>query len=159
MSRTVPTYTVAELEYLNDIDLGSFGNDDAVRLGRIAVEVITERDLNLAVDIVLAGDLVFRAKLKSTGPGNDSWLAAKAAAALMFGEASMLVKMRHLEAGTPFGERNDVDHDAVKAHGGSIPLRAGGEIVGTLTTSGEADAVDHEAAAEALARYLAHSGQ
>lgn len=69
----------------------------------------------------------------------------------------MLVKMRHLEAGTPFEERDDVDHDAVKAYGGSIPLKAAGEIVGTITMSGEADAVDHEAAAEALARYLARS--
>ncbi len=157
MSRTVPTYTVAELEYLNDIDLGTFGNDDAVRLGQLAVGVITERDLNLAVDIVLGDDLVFRAKLKATGPGNDPWLRAKAAAALLLGEASMLVKMRHLEAGTPFEERDDVDHDAVKAYGGSIPLKAAGEIVGTITMSGEADAVDHEAAAEALARYLARS--
>lgn len=154
MSRTVPTYTVADLEYLNDLDLGSFGNDDAVRLGRVAVDVITERDLNLAVDIVLAGDLVFRAKLKSTGAGNDPWLAGKAAAALQFGEASMLVKLRHLEAGTPFVERDDVDHEVVRAYGGSIPLKVAGEIVGTITTSGEADAVDHETAAEALARYL-----
>jgi uncharacterized protein (UPF0303 family) len=155
MSRTVPTYTVAELEYLNDIDLVEFGNDDAVRLGRIAVDVITERDLNLAVDVVLGDDLVFRAKLKATGPGNDSWLRAKAAAALRFGEASMLVKMRHLEAGTPFEERDDIDHDAVRAHGGSIPLKVAGEMVGTITISGEPDAIDHETAAEALARYLA----
>ncbi len=159
MPRTVPTYTVAELEYLNDIDLAAFGNDDAVRLGQIAVEVITERDLNLAVDIVLAGDLVFRAKLGSTGPGNDRWLAGKAAAALMFGESSMLVKLRHLDAGTPFDERDDVDHGVVKAYGGAIPLKAAGEIVGTITTSGEADAVDHEAAAEALTRYVARFRQ
>ncbi|HTN55167.1 MAG TPA: heme-binding protein [Microbacterium sp.] len=155
MSRTVPTYTVAELQYLNDIDLVDFGNDDAVRLGRLAVDIITERDLNLAVDIVLGDDLVFRAKLKETGPGNDPWLRAKAAAALRFGEASMLVKLRHLEAGTAFDERDDVDHDVVKAYGGSIPLKVAGEIVGTITTSGEADAIDHETAAEALARYLA----
>lgn len=157
MTRTVPTYTVAELEYLDDIDLVSFDNDDAVRLGRLAVDVITERDLNLAVDIVLGEDLVFRAKLKATGPGNDPWLRAKAAAALRFGEASMLVKMRHAEAGTPFEERDDIDHDVVKAYGGSIPLKVAGEIVGTITISGEADAIDHETAAEALARYLKRS--
>ena len=63
--------------------------------------------------------------------------------------------MRHLEAGTPFEERDDVDHGLVKAYGGSIPLKVAGEIVGTITTSGEADAIDHETAAEALARYLA----
>jgi uncharacterized protein (UPF0303 family) len=154
MPRTIPTYTVAQLEYLNDVDLVAFENDDAVLLGRLAVDVITEWDLDLAVDVVLADDLVFRAKLKSTGPENDTWLRAKAATAMRFGEPSMLVKARHLEAGTPFEERDDVDHDEIKAYGGSIPLKVAGQIVGTITASGEADATDHEAVAEALARYL-----
>jgi uncharacterized protein (UPF0303 family) len=97
---------------------------------------------------------VFRAKLKSTGPGNDPWLAGKAAVATHFGEPSLLVKARHLAAGTPF-ETQDYDHDVMKASGGSIPLRVGGEVVGTLTMSGEPDAIDHEAAVEAIRRYLA----
>ena len=56
-----------------------------------------------------------------------------------------------------FAEKGLLDPNAtfhVRAQS-SIPLKADGEIVGTITTSGEADAVDHEAAAEALARYLA----
>ena len=157
MSRPVPTYSVSDLEYLNSVELPSFTNDDAVALGLIAVEVITEWGLNLAVDIVRGGDLVFRAKLKSTGAGNDSWLDGKAAVAERFGEASMLVRARHLEEGTPFEERTDVDHERLKAYGGSIPLRVGGQIVATITASGEADATDHEAVAEALARYRARS--
>jgi uncharacterized protein (UPF0303 family) len=155
VTRPIPQYTVAELEYLNELDFPSMTNDDAVALGLVAVELIREWDLSLAVDIVLAGDLVFRAKLKNTGPGNDPWLRKKAATATRFGEASFLVKMRHLEAGTPFEQRSDVDHEEFKAHGGSIPLRVGGDVVGTNTVSGEPDAVDHEVAAEAIRRYLA----
>ena len=64
------------------------------------------------------------------------------------------MKLRHYEAGTPFSERDDIDHEAFKAHGGSIPLRVGGAVIGTITMSGEPDAIDHEAAAETLARYL-----
>lgn len=154
MARPVPEYTVADLEPLNAIEFDSMTNDDAVALGLVAVEVIRDWNLSLAVDIVLGEDLVFRAKLKSTGPGNDPWLKGKAATALRFGEPSLLVKARHLEAGTPFENRDDVDHSILKAHGGSIPLRVGGQIVGTLTMSGEPDAVDHEAAAEAIQRYL-----
>ena len=120
--------------------------------------VVQEWDLALAVDIVLAGDLVFRAKFKNTDAGNDPWLAGKAATALRFGEPSLLVKLRHLEAGTPFAERTDIDHDTFKAHGGAIPLRVGGVVVGTITMSGEPDAIDHEVAAEALARYAASIG-
>ena len=158
MARPLPDYTVANLEYLNALDFPSLGNDEAVALGLVAVEVIREWQLSLAVDIVIGDDLVFRAKLGSTNTGNDQWLAGKAAAARHFGEPSLLVKHRALEAGDAFEERTDVDHDLLKAHGGSIPLRVAGEVVGTLTMSGEPDATDHEAAAEAIERYLRHIG-
>jgi len=151
----LPAFTAADVEAQPSIDLPEFTNDDAVGLGLIAVEVIRERGLNLAVRIVLRGDTVFQAKLASTGPGNDPWLAGKAAVVEKFGEPSLLVKLRHQEAGTPFEERTDVDHDALKAHGGSMPIRVNGDVVGTITTSGEPDVVDHATTAEAVRRYLA----
>ncbi|QNO37953.1 heme-binding protein [Protaetiibacter sp. SSC-01] len=150
----LPEYTVADLEREDAVDVESFDNDDAVDLGLAALEVIDERGLNLAVRIVLRGDVVFQAKLGTTGPGNDPWLAGKAAVAERFGEPSLLVKLRHAEAGTPFEERTDVDHELLRAHGGSIPIRVAGEVVGTITTSGEPDVVDHATTAEAVRRYL-----
>jgi len=154
MGRPVPEYTVSDLEYLKEVEFHSMTNDDAVALGLCAVQVIQEWDLNLAVEIVVGDDVVFRAKLKSTNAGNDPWLAGKAATAIRFREPSLLVKLRHLDSGTPFAERTDIDHDRFKAHGGSIPLRVDGVIVGTITMSGEPDSIDHEAAAEALGRFV-----
>lgn len=151
----LPVYTAADVAAEPVIDVPSFDNDDAVRLGLLAVEVIRERDLNLAVRVVLRSDVVFQAKLKTTGPGNDPWLAGKAAVAEKFGEPSLLVKLRDQEAGTPFEQRADVDHDSLKAHGGSIPIRVNGDVVGTITISGEPDVIDHQTAAEAVARFLA----
>jgi len=151
----LPEYTTADLEREEALDLPSFDNDDAVDLGLAAVEVIDERGLNLAVRIVLRDDIVFQAKLGTSGPGNDPWLAGKHAVVVRFGEASLLVRRRHEEAGTPFEELPDIDHDAFKAHGGSIPLRVNGEVVGSITTSGEPDVVDHATSAEAIRRYLA----
>jgi uncharacterized protein (UPF0303 family) len=150
----LPSFTVAELEELNRLSVGEMTADDAVDLGLVAISVIRERDLNLAVDVSLRGHSMFRAKLKNTGPDNDFWLDAKVAVAVRFGEPSLLVKLRHVEAGTPFEERTDIDHTRFKAHGGSIPLRNGDEVVGTITVSGEPDVIDHEVAAEALRRYL-----
>jgi len=155
MTREIPQYTIADLEYLNDVQFDSFTSDDAYDLGATAVQVIREWDLNLAVDILMDEYLVFRARLKDTGPGNDPWLAGKAATVRRFGEASYLVKLRHLEAGTPFEERDDVDHEVFKAHGGSIPIKVAGDVVGTITVSGEPQEIDHEVAAEALKRYVA----
>ena len=151
----LPVFSIADVEAQPTIDLPEFTNDDAVDLGLVAVEVIRERNVSLAVRILLRGDVVFQAKLKSTGAGNDPWLAGKAAVVEHFGEPSLLVKLRHQEAGTPFDERDDVNHSLLKAHGGSQPIRVTGEIVGSITTSGEPDVVDHAATAEAVRRYLA----
>jgi uncharacterized protein (UPF0303 family) len=154
MSGDLPRYTVDDLEREPVLDLTSFTNDDGVDLGLAAVEVIDERGLDLAVRVVLRGDIVFQAKLGSSGPDNDRWLAGKHAVVERFGEPSLLVRRRHEEAGTPFEGLPGVDHDVFKAHGGSIPIKVNGETVGSITTSGEPDVVDHATSAEAIRRYL-----
>ncbi|MFC5501551.1 heme-binding protein [Lysinimonas soli] len=155
MPSDLPVFTIPQLEAEPQLDLPSFDNDDAVDLGLIAVDLIRETGRNLAVRVVLRGDAVFQAKLKGTGPDNDLWLAGKAAVVERFGESSLLVRLRHLESGSAFEDRTDVDHDTMKAYGGSMPIRVDGELVGTITTSGEPDVVDHATTAEAVRRYLA----
>ena len=54
----------------------------------------------------------------------------------------------------PFGDL-DLDHSVMKAHGGSVPIYVGGELIGTITMSGEPDVVDHETVIEAVRRYQA----
>ena len=158
MSRPLPEYTVAELEAAGRADLEHFSKEDAFELGTIAAEVIREWGVSLAVDIVIGDDLVYRAKLGNTGAGNDPWLAGKAAVVRHFGDSSLLVKLRQEAAGVPFTDL-DLDHDTMKAHGGSLPLYVRGELVGTITMSGEPDVIDHETCSEALGRYLAHVGR
>lgn len=155
VTRSVPTFSIADLESLSDLDLGEFTNEDAVNLGLFAVTLVRAWDFNLAIEIVLRGDVVFRAKLKTTGIDNDPWLAGKAAVVRQFGEPSLLVKLRHEQAGTPFDLRDDIDHTVMKAYGGAVPLLVDGALVGTLTMSGEPDAIDHYVAAETLKRYIA----
>ena len=152
----LPVFTVEDLESVPPFDSDAFGNDDAVALGLAAVAVIRKHDANLAVRITLRGDVVFVAKLGTTGPGNDAWLAGKAAVAERFAEPSLLVRRRHESAGTPFEDRADVDHDALRAHGGAVPIFVRGEVVGSITMSGEPDVVDHALAAEAIRRYRGH---
>lgn len=151
----LPEFTVADLEAQPALDVATFTNDDAVDLGLITVGLIRERRLSLCVKIVLHDDIVFQAKPGETGPGNEPWLAGKAAVVHRFGEPSLLVRRRHEEAGTPFEQRDDVDHETFKAHGGSMPIRAAGELIGTITTSGEPDVVDHDVTSEAVRRFLA----
>jgi len=149
----LPVFTIEDLEAVPRFDRASFDNEDAVDLGLIAVGVIRHHGASLAVRIVLGGDAVFVAKLGTTGPGNDPWLAGKAAVAERFGEPSLLVRRRHEAAGTPFADRTDVDHDVLRAHGGSVPIFVNGQVAGSITMSGEPDVVDHALVAEAIRRY------
>ena len=153
MSRDLPEYTIDELDEIS-FDFDAFTNDDAVSLGLAAIEVITEWELNLAVDIVLDGDLVFRAKLGTTGPDNDPWLAGKAAVARKHGEPSLLVRRRFEAAGTPYPEET-TDGVVLRAHGGAVPILVQGAVAGTITMSGEPDVLDHAASVEALRRFAA----
>ncbi|MBF0689685.1 MAG: heme-binding protein [Cellulomonas sp.] len=151
----LPVFTVADLEAEPRLDLPAFTQDDAVDLGLLAVAVARERGAELAVRVELGGQTLFLAMTGSTGAGNVPWLEGKARVVHRFGEPSLLVRRRHEAAGSPFEQRTDVDHDLLKAHGGSVPLRVDGEVVGTLTTSGEPDVVDHAVSAETVRRYLA----
>lgn len=149
----LPEFSIDDLEPLARMDLGIFTSEDAVDLGLCAVEIITERELDLAVDVLLDDYLVFRARLGTTGPGNDPWLAGKAAVAVHFEEPSLLVR-RRLEASGQTVADFGLDPDIYRAHGGSVPLRAAGRIVGTITISGEPDVIDHEVASDAIRRFL-----
>ncbi len=152
----LPDYTIEELEAQESLTFPSMTNDDAVDLGLVAVEVIREGDLNLAVRIVLGddGDTVFQAKLKNTGPGNDAWLTRKAASALHFEHSSLLLR-KQLERDNQMLDELSADHESLAAHGGAVLIRVDGEIVGTITMSGEPDHVDHAAVIETINRYLA----
>ena len=58
----LPVYTVADLEAQPALDVPEFTNDDAVRLGEVALDVVRENGWDLAVRVVLRGDTVFLAK-------------------------------------------------------------------------------------------------
>jgi uncharacterized protein (UPF0303 family) len=155
MTKSVPPFSADFLETFHQLDFTELTNDDAVDLGLFAVHIIREWNFSLAVEIILRDDTVFRAKLRATNADNDLWLRGKAAVTHHFGEPSLLVRLRHEEAGTPFEERDDIDHATFKAYGGSVPLRVKGQLVGTLTMSGEPDAIDHYVATETLKGFFA----
>jgi uncharacterized protein (UPF0303 family) len=153
MSHAIPEYTLDQLEAAGRIELDHFTSEDAFDLGTLAAVVTQEWGVSLSVDIVIGDYLVYRARLGATGPGNDPWLSGKAAVVKHYGESSLLVKLRQEATGIPFTDLPH-DHEVMKAHGGSIPIYVDGKLTATITMSGEPDVVDHEAASEALRRYV-----
>jgi len=153
-----PERLMRVVESQPQIDVPSFDRDDAIELGRITVDIITAISANLAVEIVLGGEAVFSARLGKTGPQNDPWLAGKAAAAAWGQEPSIMARLRAEAAGAEFVDGPRDGFADVRGHGGCVPIRVDGRIVGTLTTSGEPDLVDHAVAAAAMRRWLTGRG-
>ena len=147
----LPVFTLADLEAVPRVVLPSFTKTDAWRLGTIAARAIESSGLDLAVDIVIEGDLVFRAKFAGTSEENDPWLARKAATARAFGVPSLLVRRRSEADPAAFA---DVD-DELALHGGAIPLYVDDALIATITMSGEPDVVDHQYCRAAVDEYLA----
>lgn len=146
--------TLEDLEAVSGVEVPFFGNEEAVALGLVAIETIKETGANLAVDIRIGDDLVFRAKLGTTGAGNNPWLEGKHVVVTHHGVPSLLVRRRQ-EAAGDHAVDGEIDGAPAKFVGGSIPILVGGAVVATITMSGEKDYVDHAVNALAVSRWLA----
>jgi len=130
----------------------NFDQSTAWALGSAAVDIIRERDLAIAVQIVLGDYVVFKAAVGGVSSDTDAWLEGKAKAAILFDAPTLLVRFRK-DADPGFLE--GIDQDVYRTHGGSVPIRVAGEgTVGTITISGAPDLTDHAVAVEALGRVI-----
>ena len=151
MPHPEPSYTLEQLEAEPRVEFDSFTRDDAVRLGEVAVQIIRDWGVSLAVDVHIGDELAYRAQLGRTGQGNADTIAGKRLVVKHFGHNSLLARLKR-DADPSLA---DGLGDEYKFWGGSIPIFVKGELYATLSSSGEADVVDHEVIAEALARFAA----
>lgn len=148
--RPQPEYSLDDLLAEPRTVVPQLTRDDAVRLGEIALSVIREWERDLAVDVRVGDELAFRAQIGSTGQGNADIMARKIVTARHFGHSSLLARYKR-DADPSVAEGLG---DEYAFWGGAIPIFSpDDEIIGTISSSGEPDVVDHEAISEALRRW------
>jgi uncharacterized protein (UPF0303 family) len=134
----------------------SLTHDDAWRLGCLLVELATERDLPVTIDVRRGGQQLFHAAREGTVPDNDTWVERKVRVVQRFGASSYLVGLRAREKGTTFTAQHDLALQEYAAHGGAFPVRVDGVgVVGVVTVSGLPQADDHALVVEAVRAFLA----
>lgn len=152
----LPTFTPDEIESdLAAFSFDSFDQEAAYALGTLAAELVRERELTLSVQIVLGDHIVYKAALGGVPQGTTEWLRRKSNVAKEERVPSLLVRLREESGDTRFSDK-DLGEADFAVSGGSFPLLVDGEVVGTLTLSGEPDVVDHSIAVAALRSYLAN---
>jgi uncharacterized protein (UPF0303 family) len=134
----------------------SFTHDDAWTLGCLLVELASEQDLPVTIDIRRGWQQLFHAAREGTVPDNDTWVERKVRVVQRFGASSYLVGLRAREKGTTFAAQHDLSLQEYAAHGGAFPVRVDGVgVVGTVTVSGLPQADDHALVVQAVRQFLA----
>jgi uncharacterized protein (UPF0303 family) len=140
--------------------LPSLDENDAIAIGLRLLDMATERELAVTIEVRRAGRVVFRAARTGTNAHNDMYVAGKARLVERFGHASLLERLRHEEAGTTFEEATSLAFPEFAAHGGGVPLVvAGTGPVGVAIVSGLPQQDDHSLIVECLEAHLAELAQ
>ena len=136
------------------IQFSDFSNETAWRIGSRLVELATQGDLGVTIDICRNGQQLFHCALAGTAPDNDEWIKRKNRVVNRYGHSSLYVGMRYRSQGTTFEEKSRLDPDEYAAHGGAFPINiAHVGVVGTVTVSGLAQEDDHALVVSALREF------
>nr|MBQ4317707.1 heme-degrading domain-containing protein [Clostridia bacterium] len=143
------------LQQEKELIFTSFGNEDALRLGLILIDLAKEYGWDMAVNIEVGGTRMFSYLMPGTAKENLNWMRRKINLVHFFGHSSyychhmLIVKNKQLDKDIGL---NDADYVAV---GGSFPIiMQGGAVVGTVTVSGRPHKEDHQLVTEGIARFL-----
>jgi uncharacterized protein (UPF0303 family) len=152
-----PMPTLAQLAAEEEeLQFGSFANDDAWDLGSALVAAARRDSAPVAVDISRHGQQLFHAALPGTSPDNDSWIQRKTRVVHRFGHSSLYVRQASIERGTTFEEEfAALDPALHAAHGGAFPVvvRSVGPV-GAVVVSGLPQLEDHRMVVAAIRAHL-----
>jgi len=156
---TASPYSLADLDAEEEeLQFGSFTNDDAWELGSALVSAARAAAAPVAIEISRNHSRLFYAALTGATPDNASWIERKTRVVNRFGHSSLHVRQAFVERGTTFEEALGLDPTLYAAHGGAFPLlvRSVGQV-GVVVVSGLPQLDDHRMVVGALRAHLAGS--
>lgn len=147
------------LEHEQKYQFPSFCRDDVWELGCDLVESCKQYDGPLAVEIDIAGGMVFRYYPSGTGAFHEMWLERKRKTVQLLEKSSLRVSAELKTSGQTLEKDMLLDSMKYADCGGGFPLRMkGGCIFGFVGVSGLTDTVDHDALIGGLNRFFKRHG-
>jgi len=141
------------------LSLPSLTNDDAIKIGQIAITLGCQRNLPIAIEVRIGEWIVFHASLEGSKPENDSWIDRKARVVMLTNHSTMFERVSAEERGVDWHMENGVNNETHAIHGGAIPLITEEGFNGILIISGLPQVEDHLFAVEVLTEFLAQKGE
>lgn len=132
------------------LELASFDDRAALRLGQILVDLALAEDLPVVIDIRTANRTLFHAGLPGSAALNDLWARRKSNVALMFNLPSLLIGRRNKAKGETL-DRHGLPGTEYADSGGAVPIRVRGVgLVAVATVSGLPQLEDHKLVVRAI---------
>lgn len=139
---------------VRSLQLSSFSQADALALGLLLVDMATERNLPIAIDIRRNEHVLFHASLPGATPDNGIWVQRKSRTAERYAVPSLLVGLRGRLGGGTMEDNGWFDQTRYASHGGAFPIYVKGTgQVATVTVSGLPQKADHDLVVEALISF------
>ena len=143
-----------EAEYA-ELELTTFDEATALRLGQILVDLALAEDLAVVIDIRTPNRTLFHAGLPGSAPLNDLWALRKSNTALMFQVPSLLIARRNQSSGETLA-RHGLPPEAYADSGGAVPIRvAASGVVAVATVSGLPQVQDHKLVVRGIRALIA----
>ncbi|HEY8889968.1 MAG TPA: heme-degrading domain-containing protein [Clostridium sp.] len=137
------------------IQFTEFTNETALQIGLRLIEKAKEENLSLTIDITKCGQQLFHCALEGTSPDNDAWIIRKNRVVNRFCTSSLYIgtKLKLIEK--TIEEKYFISSQEYSAHGGAFPIiikNVG--VVGTVTSSGAQQIIEHNLIVEVLKEFL-----
>lgn len=110
----------------------------------------------VAIDVTLAGSLLFYCATVGATPDNAEWIRRKKNVVTRFHKSSYAVGLNYARRSTTLEARTGAPLSEYVAAGGCFPIRLRGSaaVLGTITVSGLPERQDHELVVHTLSEYL-----
>lgn len=133
----------------------SFSRDNALELGNMIVQTAKQKQVVIAVEIILNDLPVFKHSMEGTTLRHDMWLKRKANTVKFSQGSSLLFGQLLAETGKPLDTGLYLSFQDYTVLGGGFPLKIDGVgTVGSISVSGLPDVEDHGIIVEVLTKYL-----
>jgi len=111
---------------------------------------------SIAVDVTLAGALLFYNALPGATPNNAEWIRRKKNVVSRFHKSSYAIGLEYQRQNTTLEARTGAPLVDFVTAGGCFPIRIRGSaaVLGTITVSGLPEREDHELVVRAIAEHL-----
>lgn len=139
---------------VSTLELSRFSQTDALALGLLLVNLATERNLPIAIDIRRNKHVLFHVSLPGATPDNDIWVQRKSRTTERYAAPSLLVGLKGRLGGGTLEDNGWFDQTRYASHGGAFPIHVKGTgQVATATVSGLPQIADHDLVVEALTLF------